>query len=112
MSVNNSKDDWRVSNTQLLTPTHRINTDWSNINCLLPPVYRRRATQDDKRRRKVSAVIKTENTPGGSSRQAISKGYTEKFGEFGAHKKGIDTKILLQNGGGPINSTTSSRRNS
>ena len=30
---------------------------------------------------KVVTVIKTQNTPGGSSRQAISKGYKEKFGE-------------------------------
>jgi hypothetical protein len=31
---------------------------------------------------KVVAVIKTQNTPGGSSRQAISKGYKDKFGEM------------------------------
>ena len=53
---------------------------------------------------KVVAVIKTQNTPGGSSRQAISKGYKEKFGEVatnamkGALKKGVDTKVLVQNG--------------
>ena len=53
---------------------------------------------------KVVAVIKTQNTPGGSSRQAISKEYKEKFGEVatnamkGALKKGVDTKVLVQSG--------------
>eukprot|EP00092_Neocalanus_flemingeri_P015717 GFUD01017013.1.p1 GENE.GFUD01017013.1~~GFUD01017013.1.p1 ORF type:complete len:187 (-),score=60.65 GFUD01017013.1:32-592(-) len=53
---------------------------------------------------KIVAVVKTQNTPGGSSRQAISKGYKEKFGEVapnalkGALKKGVDSKILVQNG--------------
>ena len=53
---------------------------------------------------KVVAVVKNQNTPGGSSRQAISKGYKEMFGDVapnamkGALKKGVDSKVLVQNG--------------
>jgi len=53
---------------------------------------------------KVLAVINSQNTPGGSSRQAITKGYKEKYGDVapnslkGAIKKGVDTKVLVQDG--------------
>ena len=53
---------------------------------------------------KIVFVIKTQNTPGGSSRQAIIKGFKEHFGDVapnalkGALKKGVDNKMLVQNG--------------
>ena len=49
-------------------------------------------------------VIKDQNTPGGSSRQAISKGLKSKFGDVPANsvktaiKKGVDTNKLVQSG--------------
>ena len=53
---------------------------------------------------KIMTVIKDQNTPGGSSRQAISKGLKTKFGDVPANavktaiKKGVDTKKLVQSG--------------
>ena len=53
---------------------------------------------------KIMTVIKDQNTPGGSSRQAIAKGLKSKFGEVPANavktaiKKGVDTKKLVQSG--------------
>merc|ERR1712038_2186046 len=53
---------------------------------------------------KLVALIKTQNTPGGSSRQAIVKGMKDKFGEVAppklkaALKKGTDTGVLVQDG--------------
>ena len=53
---------------------------------------------------KIIQVIKDQNTPGGSSRQAITKGIKSKFGDVQANalktaiKKGVDTKKLVQNG--------------
>jgi hypothetical protein len=55
---------------------------------------------------KVVAVIVAQNTPGGSSRQAIAKGYKEKWGEVASHafkaalKKGCDSSVLVQAEGG------------
>ena len=53
---------------------------------------------------KIMTVIKEQNTPGGSSRQAITKGLKSKFGEIPSNamktalKKGVDSKKLVQNG--------------
>ena len=53
---------------------------------------------------KVVNLIKELNTPGGCSRQAITKGLKSKYGETpanalkGALKKGVDSKVLVQNG--------------
>ena len=53
---------------------------------------------------KIIEVIKEQNTPGGSSRQAITKGLKSKYGEVQATamktalKKGVDNKKLVQNG--------------
>ena len=53
---------------------------------------------------KIMEVIKDQNTPGGSSRQAITKGLKSKYGEVQAAamktalKKGVDNKKLVQNG--------------
>ena len=53
---------------------------------------------------KIVEVIKEQNTPGGSSRQALAKGLKSKYGEIQANlvktavKKGVDSKVLVQNG--------------
>ena len=53
---------------------------------------------------KVVFLIKEQNTPGGSSRQAIVKGFKEHFSQVslaalkGALKKGVESKVLVQNG--------------
>ena len=53
---------------------------------------------------KIMTVIKDQNTPGGSSRQAIAKGLKSKFGDVPANavktaiKKGVDTNKLVQSG--------------
>merc|ERR1712223_1939949 len=53
---------------------------------------------------KVVVLIKELNTPGGCSRQAITKGLKSKFGETPANalkaalKKRVETKVLVQNG--------------
>ena len=53
---------------------------------------------------KVVSLIKELNTPGGCSRQAITKGLKSKYGETPANalkaalKKGVDKKILVQDG--------------
>ena len=53
---------------------------------------------------KVVEVIKVQNSPGGSSRQALVKGMKEQFPEVeaaqlkAALKKGVAAKVLEQNG--------------
>ena len=53
---------------------------------------------------KVVEVIKVQNSPGGSSRQALVKGMKEQFPEVeaaqlkAALKKGVTAKVLEQNG--------------
>ena len=53
---------------------------------------------------KIVEVIKEQNAPGGSSRQALAKGLKSKYGEIQANliktavKKGVDSKVLVQNG--------------
>ena len=53
---------------------------------------------------KIVEVIKEQNVPGGSSRQALAKGLKSKYGEVPpnaiktAVKKGVDSKVLVQNG--------------
>ena len=53
---------------------------------------------------KVVEVIKVQNSPGGSSRQALLKGMKEQFPEVeaaqlkAALKKGVTAKVLEQNG--------------
>ena len=53
---------------------------------------------------KVVEVIKVQNSPGGSSRQALLKGMKEQFPEVEASqlkaalKKGVTAKVLEQNG--------------
>ena len=53
---------------------------------------------------KIMTVIKEQNTPGGSSRQAIAKAVKTKYGEVPGNamktaiKKGVDTKKLVQSG--------------
>ena len=53
---------------------------------------------------KIITVIKDQNTPGGSSRPALSKGLKAKFGEVPAAavktaiKKGVDSGKLVQSG--------------
>ena len=53
---------------------------------------------------KIVEVIKEQNAPGGSSRQALAKGLKAKYGEIQANqiktavKKGVDSKVLVQNG--------------
>ena len=53
---------------------------------------------------KIMTVIKEQNTPGGSSRPALSKGLKTKYGELSAAavktaiKKGVDSGKLVQSG--------------
>ena len=53
---------------------------------------------------KIMTVIKEQNTPGGSSRPALSKGLKTKYGEISAAavktaiKKGVDSGKLVQSG--------------
>lgn len=53
---------------------------------------------------KIAFIITTQNTPGGSSRPAITKGMKEKFGETApaamkaALKKGVEKAVLVQSG--------------
>jgi len=53
---------------------------------------------------KVVSVIKSQNTPGGSSRQALAKAFKDKFSDVTpqalkvAIKKGVDKGVLVQEG--------------
>ena len=53
---------------------------------------------------KIVEVIKEQNAPGGSSRPALAKGLKAKYGEIPSNaiktavKKGVDSKVLVQNG--------------